>query len=50
MKRKIVNPDPNHKKRIEMEEKIQEKELKDTVENKDELDRELKYKTKPHKS
>lgn len=50
MKRKVVNPDPNHKKRLQKEEKILDKELKETIENKEELERELKYKTKPHNS
>jgi len=50
MKRKIVNPDPNHKKRIEAEEKLEDKETKDLVEDNEELKIETKYKTKPHKS
>jgi hypothetical protein len=50
MKRKVVNPDPNHKKRIQKEEKLQETELKKTIENAQELEKEMKYKTKPHKS
>jgi len=50
MKRKVVNPDPSHKKRIQKEEKLQDKELKDTIEDTEELSKEMKYKTKPHKS
>ena len=50
MKRKIVNPDPTHKKRLQGEEKFQEHELKELTTNDDELKREMKYKTKPHKS
>ena len=50
MKRKVVNPDPSHKKRLQKEEKFQEKNLKETIENKEELQKEMKYKTKPHKS
>ena len=50
MKRKVVNPDPSHKKRIQKEEKLQDKELKEVVEDKEELDKEMKLKTKPHKS
>lgn len=50
MKRKVVNPDPSHKKRIQKEEKFQEKELKEVIEDKKELEKEMKYKTKPHKS
>jgi len=50
MKRKIVNPDPSHKKRIQKEEKIQDKELKKVIDDKEELSKEMKYKTKPHKS
>jgi len=50
MKRKVVNPDPSHKKRLEAEEKFQEKELKEIIENEEELEKEIKYKTKPHKS
>ena len=50
MKRKIVNPNPSHKKRLQKEEKFQNKELKEAVENKEELQREMSYKTKPHNS
>ncbi len=50
MKRKVVNPDPSHKKRIQEEEKFQEKDLKNVVINDEELEKEMKYKTKPHKS
>jgi len=50
MKRKVVNPDPSHKKRLQEEKKFQEKELKKIFENKEELKKEMKYKTKPHKS
>lgn len=50
MKRKVVNPDPSHKKRIQKEEKLQEKELKEAKEDTQELSKEMKYKTKPHKS
>ena len=50
MKRKVVNPDPNHKKRIQKEEKQKEKDLKELVDHPEELDREMKYKTKPHNS
>ena len=50
MKRKVVNPDPSHKKRIQKEEKLLDKETKEAIENKEELQREMKYKTKPHKS
>lgn len=50
MKRKVVNPDPSHKKRIKEENKILQKELKEVIENKEELQKEMKYKTKPHKS
>ena len=50
MKRKIVNPDPTHKKRIEKEEKAFEKDIKNVLENEEELNRELKYKTPPHNS
>lgn len=50
MKRVIVNPDPSHKKRIQEENKIENKELKEVIEDKEELEKEMKYKTKPHKS
>jgi len=50
MKRKVVNPDPSHKKRIQKEKKLQEKEIKEVIENDEEREREMKYKTKPHKS
>jgi hypothetical protein len=50
MKRKVVNPNPSQKKRLQDEEKFQKKELKEVIENEEELQREMKYKTKPHKS
>jgi hypothetical protein len=50
MKRKDVNPDPNHKKKLQKEEKILDKELKESLEDKKELEKEMKYKTKPHNS
>lgn len=50
MKRKIVNPDPNQKKRIQNEKKFEENELKELLGNTEELKKEMKFKTKPHKS
>lgn len=50
MKRKVVNPDPSHKKRLREEERFQNKELKQITVNDEELEKEMKYKTKPHKS
>ncbi len=50
MKRKVVNPDPTHKKKIVGEEKFQEKELKQITTQDNELEKEMQYKTKPHKS
>lgn len=50
MKRAVVNPDPTHKKRMHEKEKIQNKELKELVTNDSELEKEMEYKTKPHKS
>jgi hypothetical protein len=50
MKRKVVNPDPNHKKRIQGKEKLEDKELKELTSNDNELEKEMKYKTKPHNS
>ena len=50
MKRKVVNPDPNHQKKIKIEEKLQDKDLNDLISDEKELEKEIKYKTKPHKS
>lgn len=50
MKRKIVNPDPNHKKRIHEEEKTQVKEVKEMSKDQEELSKEMKFKINPHNS
>ncbi len=50
MKRKDVNPNPTHKKMLKKEEKLQAQELKKAIEDEEELEKEMKYKTKPHKS
>jgi len=50
MKRKVVNPDPNHKKRIQIDEKLENKDTKDLLEDTEELKKEIKFKVNPHKS
>lgn len=46
MKRKIVNPNVKEKKLHEIEEKEQKKEIKELLNNKEELEREIHLKNK----